>query len=58
MEGTGKSPWSKVRKLSCFAFRYTKVAAQKLTKTVIEKAIAGGRGIVDTLRLSYSMNDF
>ena len=37
--------------------RYTKVAAQKLTKTVIETAIAGGGGLVDTLRHSYSMND-
>ena len=38
-------------------YRYTKVAAQKLTKTVIETAIAGGGGLVDTLRHSYSMND-
>ena len=37
--------------------RYTIVAAQKLTKTVIETAIAGGGGLVDTLRHSYSMND-
>eukprot|EP00092_Neocalanus_flemingeri_P010081 GFUD01010864.1.p1 GENE.GFUD01010864.1~~GFUD01010864.1.p1 ORF type:complete len:393 (-),score=72.18 GFUD01010864.1:143-1321(-) len=37
--------------------KYTKVAAQKLTKTVIETAIAGGGGLVDTLRHSYSMND-
>jgi hypothetical protein len=58
------SPGSKVRKfvffrfeLSYLPFRYTKVAAQKLTKTVIETAIAGGGGIVETLRHSYSMND-
>ena len=37
--------------------RYTKVAAQKLTKTVIETALAGGGGLVNTLRHSYSMND-
>ena len=37
--------------------RYTKVAAERLTKTVIETAIAGGGGLVDTLRQSYSMND-
>jgi len=37
--------------------KYTKVAAQKLTKTVIETAIAGGGGLVETLRHSYSMND-
>jgi hypothetical protein len=42
---------------SCLAFRYTKVAAQKITKTVIETAIAGGGGIVETLKHSYSMND-
>ena len=40
-----------------FVCRYTKVAAQKLTKTVIETAIAGGGGLVETLRHSYSMND-
>ena len=33
------------------------MAAQKITKTVIETAIAGGGGIVETLRHSYSMND-
>lgn len=37
--------------------RYTKVAAEKLTKTVIETAIAGGGGLVDTLKQSYSLND-
>jgi len=37
--------------------KYTKVAAQKLTKTVIETAIAGGGGLVETIRQSYSMND-
>merc|ERR1712106_1004176 len=37
--------------------KYTKVAAQKLTKTVIETALAGGGGLVNTLRHSYSMND-
>ena len=37
--------------------RYTRVAAERLTKTVIETAIAGGGGLVDTLRQSYSMND-
>ena len=38
-------------------FRYAKVAAQKLTQTVIETAIKGGGGIVQTLQRSYSMND-
>ena len=33
------------------------MAAQKLTKTVIETAIASGGGLVKTLRHSYSMND-
>ena len=33
------------------------MAAQKITKTVIETAIAGGGGLVETLRHSYSMND-
>ena len=37
--------------------RYTKVAAEKLTKTVIETALAGGGGLVETLRQSYSMSD-
>lgn len=37
--------------------RYAKVAAQKLTQTVIETAIKGGGGIVQTLQKSYSMND-
>ncbi len=38
-------------------FRYAKAAAQKLTQTVIETAIKGGGGIVQTLKKSYSMND-
>ena len=33
------------------------MAAQKLTQTVIETAIKGGGGIVQTLQRSYSMND-
>ena len=33
------------------------MAAEKLTKTVIETALAGGGGLVETLRQSYSMND-
>ena len=33
------------------------MAAEKLTKTVIETAIAGGGGLVDTLKQSYSLND-
>lgn len=33
------------------------MAAQKLTQTVIETAIKGGGGIVQTLKKSYSMND-
>ena len=37
--------------------RYTKVAAERLTKTVIETALAGGGGLVETLRQSYSMSD-
>jgi len=40
-----------------FCFRYAKAAAQKLTQTVIETAIKGGGGIVQTLKKSYSMND-
>ena len=37
--------------------RYTKVAAQKITKTMVETALRGGGGLVDTLRHSYSMGD-
>ena len=37
--------------------RYSKVAAQKITKTVVETALRGGGGLVDTLRHSYSMGD-
>ena len=33
------------------------MAAEKLTKTVIETALAGGGGLVETLRQSYSMSD-
>ena len=51
MSETGSSPDLTV------VSRYTKVAAERLTKTVIETAIAGGGGLVDTLRQSYSMND-
>jgi hypothetical protein len=40
-----------------FFYRYAKVAAQKLTQTVIETAIKGGGGIVQSLQRSYSMND-
>jgi len=37
--------------------RYTKVAAQTITKTMVETALRGGGGLVDTLRHSYSMGD-
>ena len=37
--------------------RYTKVAAEKITKTVLQTAISGGNGIISSLQHSYSMND-
>jgi hypothetical protein len=37
--------------------RYTRVVAQKMTTTVIETALAGGGGLVKTLRHSYSWSD-
>ena len=33
------------------------MAAQKITKTMVETALKGGGGLVDTLRHSYSMSD-
>ena len=39
------------------ATRYTRVAAERLTRTVVETAIAGGGGLVETLRHSYSLTD-
>jgi len=39
------------------ASRYTRVAAERLTRTVVETAIAGGGGLVETLRHSYSLTD-
>ena len=37
--------------------RYTKVAAEKITKTVLQTAISGGNGLMRSLHHSYSMND-
>lgn len=37
--------------------KYTKVAAEKITKTVLQTAISGGNGIISSLQHSYSMND-
>jgi len=37
--------------------KYTKVAAEKITKTVLQTAISGGNGLMRSLHHSYSMND-
>ena len=37
--------------------RYTRAAAKKMTTIVIETALAGGGGLVKTLRHSYSLSD-
>ena len=37
--------------------RYTKVAAERITKTVLQTAISGGQGLMSSLHQSYSMSD-
>jgi receptor expression-enhancing protein 1/2/3/4 len=46
-----------VKKCKDEGVRYTKVAAQKVTSKVIETALAGGGGLVRSLRHSYSLSD-
>ena len=38
-------------------WRYTKVAAEKITQTVLKTAISGGNGLMKSLHHSYSLND-
>jgi len=37
--------------------KYTKVAAEKITQTVLKTAISGGNGLMKSLHHSYSLND-
>jgi len=46
-----------IDKTYSLSVRYARLAAQKVTKAMIETAIRGGGGIVTTLRRSVSMND-
>ena len=40
-----------------YYFRYTRAVAHKMTSRVIETAVAGGGGLVRSLRHSYSISD-
>jgi len=46
-----------IDKTYSLSVRYARLAAQKVTKAMIETAIKGGGGIVTTLKRSVSMND-